>query len=362
MMHDIHYNNEEESTKGIVSVKMISPAKKNLHVTTRRSKSQSTENNNKNMTPEAKRQRIAVVQDVKAMKHPTKVPRPSKCVIAPLFEVAMNNKKREESAAALSDQQYLAPAGILSFEQVLLPAIAMEEEKALKKVQAIVQRDAPEYRRVVEQSRLLVRQSVMAAMQAVAESRAKRCQHQQALREQRIHEQQVEQEARQIAKQQERERKREEQRKLKEAQAAETKRRMQRQYPKNQKLWTEVMLLTSSITQLEKEERIWIRAEQGFIQSQETNTTEPEPTTEEPTPNVVTATKDELQEETENSIKDITLAATRIQQGLRVVQDIVHESDQVRKKLYQTYKTEHQFQGYPGQSNPAGLIRFLSQD
>jgi hypothetical protein len=324
-----------------------------LHVTTRRPKSHST-----NMTPDAKRQKFvandaedsAVVTE--AMKHPSKVPRPPKSSIKSLFEAALLSKDN-----STSDQKYLAPAGILSFEQVLLPAIALEEEKLLKKMQAKVQRDAPQYRKVVEQTRFLVRKSMMAAMQAVAESRAKRCQQEQERREQLAHQRRVERKTRLLAKQQERERLLKEKQKLQEANAVEKKRMMQRQYPKNQELWKEVMLLTCSINQLEKEERMWISAEQGFIQSHDSSVTKPASKEI-----IVKATKDELQQETENSMKEIALSSTRIQQGLKVVQDIVQESERVRKELYQTYRKDHQFHGYQGANNPAGLIRFLSQE
>lgn len=349
MKYGIDY---EEST---APVSFKSETDNHLHVTTRRAKSHSTTN----MTPDAKRQRFVAYDDasavvVEVMNHPSKVPCPPKGSITTLFEAAMLSK----DACTTSDQEYLAPAGILSLEQVLLPAIAIEEERILKKLQATVQRDAPEYRRIVEQTRLLVRQSVAAAIQAVAESRAKRCQRQQKRRAQLVKQRNVEREAKSMAKAQERERLLVEKQKLREANAFEKKRTMQRQYPRNQELWKEVMLLTASITQLEKEERMWISAEQGLIQSQEEDTVMAEPDE----CLIVTATKDELQQETENSMKDIIVAATRIQQGLKIVQDIVQESDRVRKELYQTYKNDHQFHGYQGASNPAGLIRFLSQD
>ena len=146
-----------------------------------------------------------------------------------------------------------------------------------------------------------------------------------------------------------------------------------RQYPRNQELWKEVFFLTLSITQLEKEEQMWIQAEQDLIQSSSsssnTTTTENASTTpvtttmqDCPEPEVVQAPKDLLQEKAEPSFQDIVLALTHIQQGLGIILNIMEESEQVHKEMYRKYFQDHQFHGYHGVRNQKGLIRFLSQE
>ena len=119
-------------------------------------------------------------------------------------------------------------------------------------------------------------------------------------------------------------------------------------------------MLTSSITQLEKEERLWLQADKALMRSQELNNSDDsEQLTKEV---VVQAQKDPLQRVTENSMQDIMIASTRIQQSLSLVRDVIEESEQVRKELYQKYRKDHQFHGYQGAKNAAVLIRFLSQE
>ena len=317
-------------------------------------------------SPEAKRQKsndeVKAQEDelaTRIVQHPTKVPVPSEASIKALFDAALQTYGSSNSDICTSDQEYLKPAGILSLEQVLLPAIALEEEKALKRVQSKVQRDVPHYRSTMEQTRRLVRQSMVAAMQAVSESRAMRCQKQQERREQQAKERRIEREARAIVQEQEKERAMERRKQERLEQAAKERQMLKKQLPKNQELWKEVIVLTSSITQLEKEERLWIQAEQALIQSQQSDDSAEEEGTKEI---VVQAEIDSLQRDTENSMQDIMIASTRIQQGLKLVRDVILESEEVRKDLYQKYRKDHQFHGYQGAKNPAGLIRFLSQE
>ena len=342
-----------------------------LVTTRRRTNFRSTSSSIPSTTsPEAKRQKSydeVKTQDEelasRVVQHPTKVPVPSEASIKVLFDAALQTYGSSNSDICTSDQEYLKPAGILSLEQVLLPAIALEEEKALKRVQSKVQRDVPHYRSTMEQTRRLVRQSMVAAMQAVSESRTMRCQKQQEWREHQAKHRRLEREARALAKEQEQERAIELRRQERLEQAAKERQMLKKQLPKNQELWKEVIVLTSSITQLEKEERLWIQAEQALIQSQQSVGTVEDGADEEGTKEIVVQAEiNSLQRDTENSMQDIMIASTRIQQSLKLVRDVILESEEVRKDLYQKYRKDHQFHGYQGAKNPAGLIRFLSQE
>ncbi|KAL3929147.1 MAG: hypothetical protein SGBAC_012341 [Bacillariaceae sp.] len=321
---------------------------------------------------------------VKAMKHPESIPRPPKQVIKSFFTTALasknprvklsgdqtndNSVKFESITTAttsISDQRYLAPAGILSFDEVLLPAIGLMEEKMLKKIQSKVQRDAPEYKKAVEQSRLLVRKSILAAKKAVEECRKQLYLQQEQTRKDLAIKRTIAREARAVRMAQERKRHESKMKEQRKVQAAERKKQLQNQLPRNQALRSEVVNLTLNISKLEKEEKRWIQAEKSLIQHEQEKTSLDVEQSEAVSPKVVTirVEKDLLQEQTENLMQDIALSSTRIQQGLSVVQNILQESETVQKELYDTYHKDHMFHGYQGIHNKkAGLIRFLSQE
>jgi hypothetical protein len=317
------------------------------------------------MTPDAKRNKIDRVStstssSSSVLLHPERVPVPSKRTISTVYRAALSEE---------GDQAYLKPAGLLSLEQVLLPAMGLEEEKVLKQMQSKIQRDAPDYKPLVEQNRRLVRKAILRAMEAVRQSREERCRHQQDLRQARAEQRKLEREARARALEEERAREAEERRRQREVERQERKRVLQKQLPGNQELWKEVIFLTSSITQLEREERMWIQAEQQLIQhhpltpgktsDNDDSTTKDQAENEK---EVVIAPKHSLQEEAERTLQDVALASTRIQTGLGVVLEIMQEAEHVRKEMYQKYKDDHQFEGYQQVHNPKNMIRFLSQD
>eukprot|EP00526_Cylindrotheca_closterium_P011504 CAMPEP_0113643682 /NCGR_PEP_ID=MMETSP0017_2-20120614/22978_1 /TAXON_ID=2856 /ORGANISM="Cylindrotheca closterium" /LENGTH=496 /DNA_ID=CAMNT_0000555229 /DNA_START=47 /DNA_END=1537 /DNA_ORIENTATION=- /assembly_acc=CAM_ASM_000147 len=320
---------------------------------------------------------------VKAMQHPKSVPRPPKQVIKSFFTSALASKNPRvtlsddlmndnsvkfetitTATTSISDQRYLAPAGILSFDQVLLPAIGLMEEKMLKKIQSKVQRDAPEYKKAIEQSRLLVRKSILAAIKAVEESRKQLYLQQEQTRKDRTIKRVIAREARAVLKAQERKRQESEMEEQRKVRAAERKKQLQNHFPRNQALRGEVVNLTFNITKLEKEEKRWIQAEKSLIQHEQEKASLDGEQTAAVSPEVVTirVEKDPLQEQTENTMQDIVLSSTRIQQGLSAVQKILHESETVQKELYDAYQKDHMFHGYQGIQNKAGMIRFLSQE
>ena len=337
-----------------VNLPSIPPLTGMITITTRRTRPTSAIR----MTPDSKRHKPMLEEEEEAIRrlvaYPAKVPVPSKSTIVNLYKIARHDEE-------VGDQAYLEPAGLLSLDQVLLPALALQEEKAVKKLQAKVQRDAPEYKVAVEHCRKLIRHGVAQAIQAVEEARLHRCQRQQRLRQEQAKERRLEREARARASEEERQHKAQLRQRRKEQEQKERTRTLTRQLPRNQKLWKEVVSLTSAITQLEKEERMWIEAEQELIQAGDTSADDQQKT-ETNSVQSVQAPKAALQEATEESIQDIVLASTRIQQGLGVVLNILEESEQVRKEMYQKYRKDHQFHGYQGVRNPRGLIRFLSQE
>ena len=336
------------------------------------------------LTPETKRKRtVAIIPPPAVLVYPKIVPVPSQRVIKALYKVSLEEEDDEGAIKRISnnkhynDQQYLKPAGVLSFEQILLPALGLEEENALKQVQSKLQRDASEYKFVMENCRRLVRESVRSAILEVQSSRMARIESQQERRQQQVLEIKQAREILQRTRQEDQECRAKEQARKKEISRAEKKRYLTREYPRNQELWKEIVFLTSSVAQLEREERMWIQIEQDIMRlkgeqvligkGKEEQTKDDLEQSGGNTSSlssgviIVQAHKNPLQTETEEKVKDIVLASTRIQKGLGMVLKLLDESETVRKELYDKYRKDHVFRGYQAVNNPKGMIRFLSQ-
>mmetsp|Transcript_13089 Transcript_13089/g.24570 ORF Transcript_13089/g.24570 Transcript_13089/m.24570 type:complete len:415 (-) Transcript_13089:232-1476(-) len=343
------------------------------------------------LTPEPKRIKMIATARLAVppvVSYPTTVPVPSTKIIRALYSASLPGDG--EVAAVISpssspsytalqgdssnynDQQYLKPAGVLSFEQVLLPALGFEEERALKKIQAKIQRDAPEYKFVMENCRRLVRQGLNKAVLAVQESRVQRVQQQKERRRQQALAVQRAKEAREEARREERQRQIEERKQQREMEHAKKRERLKRHHPMNLKLYKEIIFLTSSLAHLEAEERMWTQAEQELVRlercnSAASNSKEQADTESSAQGNddgnvlVLQVAKHPLHHETEQKVRDVVLASSRIQKGLGMVLKLLEESEQVQNELYSKYRQDHVFHGYQSVDNPKSLIRFLSQ-
>jgi hypothetical protein len=160
-----------------------------------------------------------------------------------------------------------------------------------------------------------------------------------------------------------------EQKRQREVEKLEQKNRLKQNLPKNRKLWKEVVFLTSSISQLEREERLWIQADMDLKQLEGNGDHEnisvgheSAHDKENSSPMILTMEKHSLHSEAERKVKDIVMASDRIQKGLGMILELLKESEQVRSCLYEKYRKDHLFQGYQSIENPKGMIRFLSQN
>lgn len=291
-----------------------------------------------------------------SIEYPKDVPIPSKGLVKSFFDHAMTNDK--------SDQSALADAGVLSFEEVLLPAVASAELQALKELQAKVQRDHPHQTDMVVRCRKLVMSSMGAAMNAVAESRAARAVRDAERQEERAQEKEKE------AKRQEEETVRMEEVRQREREILRNKQKNEliKKLPKNQELWREIVYLMTEISKLQKEEKMWKEAAEHLDQ-QEREIEEMERKQKEERANRThhaseAQTDAEISGEIEKvnqTLEDISLSCVRIHQALGNVSKIAEESDRVRLQLHKQYRRNHQFEGYQGIKDPKGLIMSLSQ-
>ncbi|KAG7364726.1 hypothetical protein IV203_037928 [Nitzschia inconspicua] len=327
------------------------------------------------MSPEPKRcKKVDIVASPKAapsvLSYPTVIPIPSAKTIGTLYEAALadasptpvspSTPTSNPSNNVKNDQLFLKVAGLLSFEQVLLPALGLEEERAIKRIQAKVQRDAPEYKFVMEQCRRLARNSVANAIIAVAANREMRAQQQAERRKMQSLQMQQAREARKKELTEAHKRQVREQKNLLKVARLEERNRIKQKLAKNQKLWKEVVFLTSSISQLEKEEQLWVQTEKDLTILEGTPVKD-DSNKEISSPIVLTVTEHSLHKEAERKAKDIVMASDRIQKGLTMVLQLLKESEDVRNELYNKYRKDHLFQGYQSIDDPKGVIRFLSQ-
>ena len=289
------------------------------------------------------------------MEYPENISGPSRATISKLYQEAV--EKAPSSGEEMNDQQYVQAAGILSCRDVLLPSLAIEEDHALKQMQRKVQRDAPQFKRVLQESRCHVYQAIECARHNVDEARILRSQRRQEQLETEFRDK-VERQRLQL--QQEIDSKRA----TKAIQRNQKLRTMQREFPKNQELWREVVFLLNAVSQLEKEERLWMNLDTQLSEQEnllQERREQEHSITSEVNQDIVVVPKHTLQAELENSIRSISLSSARIQEGMKSILTTMDETDQLRRNLYTMYKNEFQFHGYLGIKNPKGMIQFLSQ-
>jgi hypothetical protein len=312
--------------------------------------------------------------------YPLGVPLPNKALLRSLYQTAMNssNDSFGDDGTTRNDQQAISDFGLLSMEDVLLPAMAYQEERALKQIQAVVQRDCPNHVQEVVHARKAVYDATRAAVQACQTNRLQQRLPQQAAREKVWHreqelklqeiQQQEAQQQRQAAeiRMQARERRRQERRD---------------KHPVNQELWREVAYLMTEMHHLEKEERLWKEAAASLsLQQQEQQEAEQQAAgavaaitnhqSNEDAMDVdvnndsqkeASATATTTTETVLETIDSITLSSVRVERSLQMVADMMQQSDALRSEIYRRHEAER-FRGYPGEREPKDLIRLLSQD
>lgn len=263
--------------------------------------------------------------------YPTDISLPSRGIVQALFEEAGDD----------TDQQVLTPAGVLSFQHVLLPAVGFRENQALKKWQGKIQRDIPEQKNQVVFCRKFVWDCISAACSAVERSRLQRAEKD-AVREEQWAKEKV---ANEIA-QQERH-----------------KTEAIKKHPKNQAMWREVVYLMTEISKLQKEARSLTEAKEALTQRraemeaaiEQQHKREPKsPVVEELGPS------QELQQ-VQEAMEEIVLSSNRMKLALEQVNGLVSESEKVRNDLYERFRRDYQFYGYEGIHDTKGLLRSLSQ-
>jgi hypothetical protein len=290
--------------------------------------------------------------------YPSNAKLPSRSLVQALFDEAMKMDSED------GDQKDLCDAGLLSLEQVLLPAVAYQEEQMLKEWQSIVQRDGSAQQKAnVIALRKAVYSGIGAACAAVQQSRQERAPCDQA-REQQW---QREMEQRQAAIAQERQKQEALLRQQRQEAMRKRKCDWQKKLPANQDVWREVAYLMTELTKLSHEEQQWRnvaaqhldRTEALLMEQEHLYEAQPKP---EATPvDAATASVQQAVSSATDTALDIALAVDRIRNALSQVSQTASRGEQSRQQLYHQYVTHHQFYGYQGIHDPKGLLKVLSQ-
>jgi len=278
------------------------------------------------------------------IEYPSNIRLPSKDLVQSCFEQAdSSGDKRKE----------LTCAGILSLDEVLLPAIAHQEETALKDIQAFVQRDKPKCLSSVMACRKAVYDCVGAAMKAVKKSQMAR-KEEETEKERQWEREQFASRNEQMDRNQE----------AVEFHKAQQRCAFMKKWPKNQAVWRDYVFLMTEATKLQKEESQWKSMKAELSEKcQELLTTKESMKSYQCETESFCALQsfDERDQHVISVIEEIELSSARIFQALGAVSDAVSESERLRLNLYDQYRREHQFQGYHGVKDVKGLLRCLSQ-
>lgn len=287
---------------------------------------------------------------------------PGKNLVRALYDAAI---AQEDSHQNQLDETGF---GLLSMEEVLIPAVTREELNLLKKVQAKAQRDAPESVESLKLCRRAIYECGESAIVAARAARLNREAEEKKRQEQVKKEQEETRERLRIERQEELQRRRLQRVEDRKIEKERKRQEMKKQLPRNTEMWREVAFLMTEIAKIKKEQRMWMEAEQVLdakIEEIAKLKVEQESVNEEDesTPDTMESVIDvKYKDRVANAIEDINLSSLRIERGVKVVSDAVSEADAVRSELFKKYTRDHQFHGYAGVKDPKSLIRILSQD
>jgi hypothetical protein len=296
--------------------------------------------------------------------YPSNAKLPSRSLVQALFDEAM--KMVADSDDAIGDQKDLCDAGLLSLEQVLLPAVAYQEEQMLKEWQSFVQRDGSAQQKAnVIALRKAVYSGIGAACAAVQQSRHERA-HSDHARERQW---KLEFEQRQAEILQERQKQEALLRQQRQEAMIMRKCDLQKKLPANQDVWREVAYLMTELTKLSNEEQQWRnvaaqyldRTEALLIEQENLYESQPKQEAMQPQDGVATTSVQQAVSYATDTALDIALAVDRIRNALRQISQTASWGEQSRQQLYHQYVTHHQFYGYQGIHDPKGLLKVLSQ-
>jgi hypothetical protein len=320
---------------------------------------------------------------------------PKVCLPSVDFQKRIFNEAKMKASSHQYQLSAVAKSGLLSLEDVIIPAVCYQEERALRRgeknlrqhcARVFDERSINKCRvtrndyidqnsdiQVIIACRSLVKEFETVSRLDVRDSRVER---ETKLTQQLQHSkmQSVVEEFRKTQKQRQLERseRRERQRKQKLLDKEKKNKDRKKTFYKNKEMWREIALLMTALSRMEREEKEWIsvqcqltKREEELVALSQTPLSWKEQSNS--TSHEFNNTNDAVSHFDENSIEienklrrameDMSLNTGRMSQTLRDVLQFVDETEAVRVEIYRKYTSEHQFRGYLGIDNPKGLVR-----
>ena len=309
----------------------------------------------KAITP-SKRQKPAM-----ELRYPKDIPVPDTCLIKSLYTKSLAVEGSHQSAL---DE---VGCGLLSLEEVIVPAVGMEEDKALKKLQAQAQRDGKEHIKAIKECRVAILESIGHGVACGKDARQLREINEQRKEMELIEQEKAAKEERRRIRHDERKRRKEERKKAREEEKHRVKLEMKKKLPRNVEKWNEVLFLRLELAKIKKEEKLWKEAGiQLEEREKEVSALEEESKGRKDNVNEEVADSSETmrkyEERLTHAIEGLSLSTRRIQRAIGVVAQSVVDCEKSRKDLYKQYRDDHMFYGYQRVKNPKSLIMALSQE
>lgn len=293
---------------------------------------------------------------VAVVSYPQTIDIPSKSLIRAFYESAVSQQGSHQN------QLDNIGCGLLSLEEVLIPAVAREETKALKKVQAKAQRDTPETVEALMICRVSIYESVECGIVSARAGRLKREADEQQRQERARRDRENAKEIRRIKREEELERRRLSRLQVRKEKRERKKLDIKKNLPKNVEMWQEVAFLMTELAKIRKEEKMWMETEQKLDAKIVELSKQPWDVEKSEGDAGLPNFDEEVRERVASAVEDINLSSLRIQRAAQLVTKTVEDANLARSALFDKYTKDHQFHGYAGVNDPKSLIRILSQD
>ena len=304
---------------------------------------------------------------------------PGDDVLELFYNLSMNSSSFTMEKTAFKDvshqfQLSWSKSGILSLEEVILPALCEEEMKSLKKQLSKAKRheknqrleteffqDSPflKHTDIIDECRKTLNQCALSACDAAYNSRIEN--ENDIKLKLKVKKKKLKREKKQMY-----EEKKQMIMKKKAVQKEMQRRKRKKNLSKNKENWREVAKLMTDLSKIQKDQKIWYDSKVDLVtRTSEIQVMEEEitkPLNVEITNENTNSIRENISKEVNNMIQDLTLASDRINKALIEVLSTMREGENAKNELYKNYVVDHQFDGYCGVKNPKGLIQVLAME
>jgi hypothetical protein len=320
---------------------------------------------------------------------------PKVCLPSVDLQKRIYNEAKKKTSSHQYQLSAVAKNGLLSLEDVIIPAVCYQEERALRRGEKALRQHCARVfdERSINQCRvtrndyidhnsdvlvIIACRSLVKEFETISrlDVRVSRVERETKLTQQLQHSkmQSIVEEFRKTQKQRQLERSERRERQMKQKLLDKEKKNKDRKktFYKNKEMWREIALLMTALSRLEREEKEWISVqcqltkreeELGALSETPLSWNERSNSTSHEFNNTNDAVSHsdkesiEIENKLRRAMEDMSLNTGRMSQTLRDVLQFVDETEAVRVEIYRKYTSEHQFRGYLGIDNPKLLVR-----